>query len=222
MKTFLAAIVGLSFFGTGLARGGDFYVGGVAGLATLSADGRSVVSPAGSQISLYKPANGPALNVFAGRYLGEYVSVQGNFIWNSNGLMFASSSTSSQQNGYYSETRDSSQSSAMGDVLVFFRNRRSLLRPYLSVGAGWVHVQSSRREIDFISGTAAVAPPDFSANTAGLRVAVGIDVKVARGFSLRYSFSESISRNPISDQLSPPGERGLKNFQNLWGLLKTF
>jgi hypothetical protein len=38
---------------------------------------------------------------------------------------------------------------------------------------------------------------------------------------VRYSFSESVSGNPISAQLSPPGQRNLANFQNLFGVVRA-
>jgi hypothetical protein len=162
------------------------------------------------------------VNLFVGRYLGDYVSVQGNYIWNSNDLTFVSSRVLPQGASFYSETRGSSQTGLIGDVLGFFRDRRSRVRPYLSCGAGVVHVRSSQHKLGVLSGSPPLPPRDFSANIAGLRVAVGIDVKVHHGLSFRYSFSESISQNPISDQLSPPGQRWLKNFQNLWGFVKNF
>jgi len=222
MRTFLVSLFAIWSLSVSPACASDYYAGGIAALSTLSADGGSVVSATGSQVSSYKPENGPALNLFFGRYIKDYVSLQGNFIWNSNRLTFSSNSISPLGASFYSETRTSSQSSGTGDVLVFFRDRASLLRPYLSVGAGVVHVGSSQQQIEFVSGPAVRPPVAFSANTAGLRVAVGIDIKLRRGFSIRYSFSETISANPISDQLSPPGQRGLKNFQNLWGFLKAF
>jgi hypothetical protein len=223
VRRFVSASFGYWLLGISpLWSAGDYYAGGIAALSTLSADGRSIVASTVAQASLYKPENGPAVNLFLGRYLGEYVSVQGNYIWNSNDLVFTSTSVLPQGASFYSETRGSSQISVIGDVLVFFRDRRSLVRPYLSCGAGVVHVKSSQQKLDVVSGTPMLPPRDFSATIAGLRVAVGIDVKVRYGFSFRYSFSETISSNPISDQLSPPGHRGLKNFQNLWGFVKHF
>jgi hypothetical protein len=177
----------------------DYYAGGIAALSTLSADGRSIVSPNASQVSLYNPENGPAVNLFFGRYLGNYVGLQGNYIWNSNSLVFSSSTVLPQGASFYSATRGSSQTSVIGDVPAFFRDRHSPVRPYLSFGAGVVHVQSSQRRLDVLSGSPRLPPRDFSANVAGLRVAVGIDVKLRYGFSLRYSFSETISLNPLSD-----------------------
>jgi hypothetical protein len=40
--------------------------------------------------------------------------------------------------------------------------------------------------------------------------------------SFRYSFSETIGGNPISPRLSPPGERNLANFENLFGVVARF
>ena len=223
MRTLLRSVFVTWCLGAALlGAADDYYAGGIAALATLSADGSTVASASGSQISVYKPDNGPALNMFVGRYLRNYVSVQGNFIWNSNSLTLSSNTISPQGTSFYTETRTSSQASAIGDVLVYFRDRGSLLRPYLSAGTGLVHLQSTQQQVEFQSGAAVLPPRDFSANIAALRVAVGIDVRLRHGFSIRYSFSETISANPISQQLSPPGNRGLKNFQNLWGFLKAF
>ena len=152
MKRFLACSIGVwSLAGFPLRAAGDYYAGGIAAIATLSSDGQSVVSSTASQVSLYKTENGPAVNVFFGRYLGNYISLQ-----------------------------------------------------------------------EIVSGAPMLTPRDFAKSIAALRVAVGVDVKLRRGFSLRYSFSETISSNPISEQLSPPGQRPLKNFQNLWGFVKSF
>ena len=223
MARFGGSVLVFGLIGSTVAyAAGDYYAGGIAGLATLSGDARSMVAPDESQVSLYKPENGPAVNLFLGRYIGNYVSVQANYIWNANDLTLNATAIAPATAKFYQETRASSQTSVIGDVLVFFRNRRSPLRPYLSAGTGVVHLASSRHTVDAVSGSPVLPPDKFRANVAGLRVAVGIDAKLRHGFSLRYSFSETISSNPISGQLSPPGERLLKNFQNLWGFLKTF
>jgi hypothetical protein len=46
------------------------------GIATLSADARSEITAGGADVSLYKPENGPALNVFVGSHVHEYVTAQ--------------------------------------------------------------------------------------------------------------------------------------------------
>ena len=55
------------------------FAGAVAGIATLSADARSEITTAGADVSLYKPENGPALNVFFGVHLQDYVTVQATY-----------------------------------------------------------------------------------------------------------------------------------------------
>ena len=47
-------------------------------------------------------------------------------------------------------------------------------------------------------------------------------ITIHRGIQVRYSFSEGMSSNPFSSRLSPPGSRGLMNFQNLVGLVYRF
>lgn len=183
------------------------YVGGVFGISTLSADARSLSRPDGIAISLYKPENGPAVNLFAGVHLNDFLTLQGNFVWNRNRLTTTSAALTASGLVIDEQVRNSTQRSAIGDVLLYFRNRGDWARPYLSAGAGLIDFQS--RE-------------PFSSAAAGLRVAVGIDLRVQRYWSFRYSFSETLRRNPVSARLSPPGERNLANFQNLFGIVRHF
>ncbi|MDA1093086.1 MAG: hypothetical protein O3A25_07440 [Acidobacteria bacterium] len=48
---------------------------------------------------------------------------------------------------------------------------------------------------------------------------MGVDVAAGTRLRLRYSFSESVSKNPFSRYLDPAGSRGLMNFQNLIGVV---
>jgi len=204
------------------ARGGDLYVGALGGLATLSGDGRSILAGSSGQVSLYKPYNGPALNVFVGWDFSKYVSLQGNYIWNRNDLSLVSTSFGPAGISDYQQARNSQQNSAIADLLVYMRKRDSRVRPYLSGGTGLVHLKSSAEALNVMTGSPTIPPQEFSATHIGLRVAVGIDVRLRDGFSFRYSFSETLSSNPISSELLPPGLRRLKNFQNLFGLVKHF
>ncbi|MGH9453027.1 MAG: outer membrane beta-barrel protein [Terriglobia bacterium] len=203
-------------------QAGNFYAGALGGLATLSGDGRSILSPSSSQVSLYKPENGPAINLFAGWDIADYVSVQGNYIGNRNDLTLVSTGFGSKGPSAYKEFRGSQQSSFIGDLLVYFRKRDSKVRPYLSGGTGIVHLASSAGILGDVTGSPQLPPQEFSSTDIGLRVAVGMDVRLRKGWAFRYSFSETISHNPISDELSPLGQRGLKNFQNLFGFVKHF
>ncbi len=196
------------------------FAGVVGGVATLSADARSLTSPQGLNISLYKPENGPALNFFAGAHLNPYLSIQASYIWNRNDLTLSSSSPAS--NSFFEERRTSSQNALIVDVMAYFRPLESRLRPYLSVGAGPARFASSRQAEIVMGGTPPLPPEHFSSVRPALRVAVGIDVRLAHHLALRYSFSETIRHNDISAQLSPPGQRSLANFQNLFGLAFHF
>ena len=197
------------------------YAGAIAGVSTLSADGRASTQPGRAEASLYKPENGPALNLFVGLHVGRYVSVQGNYVWNRNDLTLFSSFTTAQAGGFYEQHRNSAQHAVVGDALLYFRALGSGVRPYLSTGVGVVRFGSEPAGGEVTSG---LAPPDgeIASTRVVLRVAVGIDLALGEAWSFRYSFSESISGNPISARLTPPGERNLANFQNLFGFVTRF
>lgn len=196
------------------------FVGAVAGISTLSADARSDIGKDLAAVSLYKPENGPALNVLLGAHVGEYVTLQGNYIGNRNRLALASVRATDLGPSFYEHSQASSQHAMVGDLLVYFRERRSVVRPYLSVGVGVLRLET---KADGEARSRNAVPPSGTvrAARATLRVAVGMDVGLGRGWSLRYSFSESVSGNPIGAQLSPPGQRGLANFQNLFGIVRA-
>lgn len=198
------------------------YVGVLGGVATLSGDARSSLSPDTSAFSSYDPANGGAVEVLVGKHFSDYITIQANYIWNSNGLTLTSAAFSNGTLQGFRETRSSSQQSLIGDLLVYFRKRDSRLRPYLSVGTGMVHFASSQERIEQLIGTPDLPAPHFTANMIALHVPVGIDVRLGRSWAFRYTFSETLSKNPISDRLSPPGQHSLKNFQNLFGFVKQF
>ncbi len=192
------------------------------GISTLSADGRSLTSGEVASVSLYKPENGTALNLFAGVHLTQFLTVQGNYVWNRNHLTVTSSQTSANEGLFYEESRDSVQHGLIGDLLLYFRDRHSWARPYLSAGTGLVYFKSQERAILAVSGTPSLPPRQFTSSAPALRFAVGIDFSFNSSWALRYSFSETIRRNPISGQLSPPGQRNLANFQNLFGVFRNF
>lgn len=200
---------------------GRVYAGAVAGVSTLSADARASTLPGRADVSLYKPENGPALNVFLGLHLSRYFTIQSNYVWNRNDLTLVSSFTTSQRGGFYEQRRGSAQHAVVGDALLYFRALDSRVRPYLSAGVGVVRFGSQSNGGGISSG---VAPPEgeIASTRLVMRVAVGIDLAMGDQWSFRYSFSESISGNPISARLTPPGERNLANFQNLFGFVTRF
>jgi hypothetical protein len=199
---------------------GRVYAGALVGVSTLSADARALTGPGRAEVSLYKPENGPALNVFAGLHARRYFTVQANYVWNRNDVTLFSSLSSASGSGFYEQPHSSSQHGIVGDALLYFRARAERVRPYLSTGVGVVRFESAwARGVD--SGLS--GPEGTIASTqVTLRVAVGIDLAIGDAWSVRYSFSETISSNPISARLMPPGERNLANFQNLFGFFRRF
>jgi hypothetical protein len=193
------------------------FIGVAGGIATLSSDARSEPIAQGLIVSLYKPGNGPALNLLAGVHLSRYLSLQGNYVWNRNDLSL--SSTASASNSFYTEQRSSSQKAVILDLLIYFRPPNSRVRPYLGVGTGIVRFESDETRITARSGAALLPPKHFSSTRVALHVPVGIDIAINRRLTFRYSFGETIRHNDISKQLSPAGSRGLANFQNLFGIV---
>ena len=200
----------------------QMYAGVLGGISTLSGDSRSMLSSGSTAFSSYDPSNGGVVEVLVGKHFSEYFTAQGNYIWNGNSLTLTSGAFNRGTQTGYEERRDSSQQSVIGDLLVYFRARDSRLRPYLSVGTGFVHFVSSQKRLEHVLGTTDLPPQRFSANMVVLHVPVGIDVKLGRRWCFRYAFSETLGKNPISDRLSPPGQHRLMNFQNLFGFVRQF
>ncbi|MCI0423367.1 MAG: porin family protein [Acidobacteria bacterium] len=219
MKTrlFVLVLAGVFCFGVRLKAQRTPFAGGLVGISALSADGRSLTTGSEAAVSLYKPENGAALNFFGGVHLTDFLSLQGSYVWNRNRLTLTATRTSAAEGIYYEVSRNSTQHSVIGDLLLYFRDRRSWARPYLSVGSGLVRFTSKEQALLAVRGTPQLPPQEFKSNAGALRVAVGIDFNLNSNWSFRYSFSETIRRNPISEQLSPPGQRNLANFQNLFG-----
>jgi len=198
------------------------FAGVLAGVSVLSADGRSLTTGNQSAVSLYKPENGPAVNVFGGVHLTDYFSIQGNYVWDRNRLTLNSTQASEGAGVFYEQSRTSAQHAVIGDLLLYFRDRKTWFRPYLSVGSGFVYFTSREQALLALQGTPRLPVQEFDSTVPALRVAVGMDFALRGGWALRYSFSETIRSNPISEQLSPPGQRNLANFQNLFGIFKRF
>ena len=195
--------------------------GALVGVSTLSADARASTRAGRAEVSLYKPENGPALNLFVGVHLGRYFTVQTNYVWNRNDLTLFASVAAPESGGFYEQSRASTQHALVGDALLYFRALGSGVRPYLSTGAGVVRFESGLAPRVAVSGLTAPEGEIVSSRLA-LRVAVGIDLAIGDQWSFRYSFSETITGNPISARLTPPGERNLANFQNLFGFVRRF
>lgn len=197
---------------------GQWYAGAIGGVSTLSGDATAELGGASPRTSQYKPENGAALNLFAGRHFNDWVSVQGNYVWNRNDVKLISIAGES----FYEQMRKSRQRAAIADLLVYFRPRSSRIRPYLSIGTGLVSLQSAATSLTGRPGALPAPPASFASSKPAVRFAVGMDIAVARGWALRYSFSETIRKNDFSAQLTPAAPRNLANFQNLIGMVKKF
>ena len=198
------------------------YIGALGGLATLSGDGSANITASSAATSLYAPQNGGAASLFLGWHIFKYVSIQGNYIWNRNDLTLTSTLSNPAAVSFYKQPMSSTENALIGDVLIYFRARGDRIRPYLSQGGGVVLFSTRESGSALASGNLLAPPGNSSSAFPGSRTAVGLDVRVAHAWYFRYTFGENISHNPVSAQLSPPGQRLLKNFQNLFGIFRTF
>ncbi len=173
------------------------FVGAGPGLAILSGDARASVK----SVSFYDAADSALVHVEAGWHAHDYFSLQGAYAWMRNPVTI----TSARIPADVTQTRfNVEQHHAAADFMVYFRDRKSWVRPFLSAGAG----------VSAFRGVNAAKP--------ALRVAVGVDVLARNGWGFRYSFLETVTANPIGKVLDPPGQKKLMTFQNLFGIVKYF
>src|SRR5688572_28483194 len=101
------------------------------------------------------------------------------------------------------------QHAGVVDLLLYFRNRRNWVRPYLSAGIGAAHTRADLR-VTHLEGK------ETSVDVV-MRVAVGVDLLLKGNLRFRYSFSESLVDNPFAastvekgiHELPEPVRRGL-------------
>lgn len=203
------------------AQDSGYFVGVVGGSSQLSGDPTETVSSSGFATSVYKPETGPAVNVFVGRHLREYVTLQASYTWNHHDVAFFAARGTPTESRFYEQPHRTAHHTFIGDLLVYFRDRSSRVRPYLSGGLGFLRLSSERRP-GSIDGGLPPPPTRFTATDFTSRVAVGADVAIGDGWRVRYSFSENLGPNPLSRQLDPQGTRGLMTFQNLVGVIREF
>lgn len=202
MRIFYILLIALKLTALNVAAQ-DRYVSVLGGFAALSGDAATDFLQQTPRVSLYDPKNGLALNVAGGIHLNDWVSLQGNYIWNRNEVTL----TEVQGLAFQERKSKTKQNAAGADALLYFRPRRARIRPYLSVGIAAVHISTA----------------DIASNWyPGLRVAVGIDLMMRNGWGFRYSFSEMLTKNAFNEIITPPGRRNLMNFQNLFGFVKYF
>src|SRR5262249_16251791 len=156
----------------------QLYAGILGGVSSLSGDARSIVSSGSVAFSSYDPNNGGDFGVLFGKHLSDYFSAQASYIWNENALSLSSGISVNGTSEGYQETRTSSQQTLIGNVLVYFRARNSRLRPYLSVGTGFMHFTSTEQRVQQVLGMPTLPPRQFSSNHVVLNVPVGMDLNL--------------------------------------------
>lgn len=204
------------------AAAAQWFAGGTGGISTLSGDGASRVEPDRAATAQYQPKIGLAAQGFAGRQFGNYLGLQAAFSWNRNQVTFVGVDTSGAGAMAFEQERQSSQRTAGIDGLIYFRKRGEIFRPYVSVGAGWLHLSSDAGGRLVTSGAVRLPAARFSAQKPYWRTAVGLDLAVKPGWRFRYTFWETVSANPFSSQLRPQGKALLLNFLNQFGFVREF
>lgn len=194
-----------------------FFAGALGGISTLSADGTSIVQPPILSSSAYKPENGPTVDIFVGTHWNDFLSSQMDYLWNENDM--TPTALGAAPGAFYRENFSMRQNSALASMLLYFRRRSSWARPYLAVGTGIVQLNAMP---GLVVAHGLQPPPAFDSSAVALHVAVGIDLQLKAGWAFRYSFAETARSNAASQQLSPPGNRMLANFRNLFGFVKYF
>jgi len=194
------------------------YFGAMGGIATLAGDASAVITSTAASTSSYDPSNGGAASVFAGTHIGNYFSLQADYVWNRNDVVLTSSVNGPGGSSFYHLPESVVQNAFLGNALIYFQKRGSRLRPYLSLGGGAVLIHSRLSGGGIVSGNPAL--PSASSHHASIaqRTSVGLDVRLGDSWYFRYSFGETIARNTFGDQLSPPEHRIAKNFQSLFGI----
>jgi hypothetical protein len=199
---------------------GRLFAGTLLGFSILSGGSQAETSASEARLSIYDPENGLAVNVFGGIHLAQYFSIQGNWMWNRNDLTLSSSIARNGAGAFFRQERHSRQHVVVLDTLLYFRPLDSAVRPYLGTGLAVIRFTSEPRNT-FSQGLSAPAGA-VDSTRLGVRSHVGIDLRLTPALAFRYSFSETISGDPIGPSLTPPRRRVFMNFQNLFGMIGRF
>lgn len=211
--------VALTLLPIAAAQTPRFFAGAGPGIAILSAASGTAISADRAALSNYAPKLGLMGHVFFGWHANEYLSLQGAWSYQTNDLTL---SATASNGAFYQQRRDSRQHNGGGEVLLYFRNRRSFVRPFLSAGLGLQRIASDAAATLTQQGSIALPPAAFTATEPGLRVAAGADLLLGKGWGLRYAFLETLQRNPIGRRLTPSAGSPLMNFHHVFGFVKYF
>lgn len=201
---------------------GQWFAGGTIGIATLSGDGATNIDRDQTAISLYQPANGPAFQLFAGKHIREYFSIQAAYGFNRNNVTFTGLALQNNREDTFEQSRTATQQSFGLDGMIYFRPKASRFRPYVSGGAGTIRLTSDAQNVRILKGNPILPPNQFTSTKPYWRTAVGMDLRLRTGWQFRYTFWETVSSNPLSAQLRPGGKALFLNFLNQFGLVREF
>ena len=184
-----------------------WFAGAAAGVFALSPDETIDIQSESASSSSYSADLGTGFQLFAGRHLNNYLSLQGSYITHRNRLTIDTVASGNAQGSRTNFAEDLRLHSAIGEVLFYVRPRRRAIRPFLTLGAGSMSSRSAR----------------FSDTLPALHFSVGVDLISRKGWAFRYMFNETVARgNPVSRTLDPPGRRNLISFQNVFGIVRHF
>ncbi len=182
----------------------ETFAGGGIGVSVLSEAAKAAVDSNGTaSSSLYHAGKGPIAHAFAGWRFHDYMAVQGQYVWTRNSIHIQSVRGAA----FFQQQLNVAQNEFGADFLLFFRDRKSWIQPFLTVGIG----------VTRFSGAGDAAR--VNASKMGLRVAAGVDVMSRGAWGFRYAFLETIGGNPIAGALNPPAGQGLMTFKNLFGVI---
>ena len=209
---------------SGFAQGPkkSIYAGGMGGVATLSGDGGSNITPSSVATSLFDPDNGGAAEIFAGVHLFEYASFQMDYVYNRNQAVVVATSAGPNSTSFFRQPESITQNAFLANVLIYFRRRNSRIRPYVAEGGGAVLLHSRLSSGAIVAGNPALPPATSDHASIAVRTSVGLDLRLRGPWYFRYSFGETLTRNMLGDQVAPPQHRIPKNFQSLFGVYFRF
>jgi hypothetical protein len=187
----------------------QLFLGAGPGLAILSGEARAQAGPPPAT-SQYSARNSALLHAHMGLHLHDYFSIQGAYVRTKNDAELTNANFGPPPSFVQQKGALGQHQSGL-DLLVYFRDRKSWVRPFLSTGLA-VSV------FDLDTGAASSS----SSTRAGLRIATGVDIVLKNGWGFRYSFLETITGNPLGERLLPAGRARLMTFQNLFGAVKYF
>ena len=178
-----------------------FFVGVIGGSVQLSGDPTTVATPTGFATSGYKPETGVAVNAFVGRHIREYVTLQANYTWNRNDVRFFAARGAATESLFFAQSHSTSHHTLIADVLVYFRERSSRIRPYLSGGFGLLRL-SADKQPGMIDGGLRPPPAMFTTIELASRSLLASTYRLAMGGASATPSARTLAPTHLAASLS--------------------